>query len=34
MDLHPGSPADFARHLKAEVAMWAKIIQSTGVKAD
>jgi tripartite-type tricarboxylate transporter receptor subunit TctC len=34
MDLHPGSPADFARHLKAEVAMWAKIIQTTGVKAE
>jgi len=34
LDLHPGSPADFARHLKAEVAMWAKIIQTTGVKAD
>lgn len=34
MDLHPGSPADFARHLNAEVAMRAKIIQTTGVKAD
>ncbi len=34
LDLHPGSPADFARHLKAEVAMWAKIIQTTGVKAE
>jgi len=34
MDVHPGSPADFARHLKAEVAMWAKIIKTTGVKAD
>ena len=34
IDLHPGSPADFARHLNAEVAMWAKIIRTTGVKAD
>jgi len=34
MDLHPGSPADFARHLKTEVAMWAKVIQVTGVKAE
>jgi tripartite-type tricarboxylate transporter receptor subunit TctC len=34
MDAHPGSPADFARHLKAEVAMWAKIVKTTGVKAD
>jgi hypothetical protein len=25
MDLHPGSPADFAKHVRAEVAMWAKI---------
>ncbi|MGH8699611.1 MAG: Bug family tripartite tricarboxylate transporter substrate binding protein [Burkholderiales bacterium] len=34
MDLHPGSPADFARHLRAEVAMWAKIVKTTGVKAE
>lgn len=34
MDLHPGSPADFARHVRAEVMMWAKIIQATGVKAE
>lgn len=34
LDLHPGSAADFARHLNAEVAMWAKIIRTTGVKAD
>jgi tripartite-type tricarboxylate transporter receptor subunit TctC len=34
MDLHPGSPADFTRDLKAEVAMWAKIVKVTGVKAD
>jgi tripartite-type tricarboxylate transporter receptor subunit TctC len=34
LDLHPGSSADFARHLNAEVAMWAKIIKTTGVKAD
>jgi tripartite-type tricarboxylate transporter receptor subunit TctC len=34
LDLHPGSPADFARHLKAEVAMWAKIVKITGVKVE
>ena len=34
MDLHPGSSADFARHVRAEVAMWAKIIKTTGVKAE
>ena len=34
MELHPGSVADFARHVRAEVAMWAKIIKITGVKAE
>jgi tripartite-type tricarboxylate transporter receptor subunit TctC len=34
LDLHPGSPADFSRHLKSEVAMWAKVIKVTGVKAE
>ncbi len=34
MDLHPGSPADFARRLKSEVAMWQKVVQITGVKAE
>jgi tripartite-type tricarboxylate transporter receptor subunit TctC len=34
MELHPGSVADFARHVRAEVAMWAKIIKTTGVKAE
>lgn len=34
MDMHPGSAADFARHVRAEVAMWAKIIKTTGVKAE
>ena len=34
MDLHPGSVADFARHIRAEVAMWAKIIKTTGVKVE
>ena len=34
MDLHPGSAADFARHLRAEVAMWAKIVKTTGVKVE
>jgi tripartite-type tricarboxylate transporter receptor subunit TctC len=34
MELHPGPVADFARHVRAEVAMWAKIIKITGVKAE
>lgn len=34
MDLHPGSPADFASRLKSEVAMWQKVVQITGVKAE
>lgn len=34
MDLHPGSPADFARHVRREVAMWAKIVKTTGVKVE
>jgi tripartite-type tricarboxylate transporter receptor subunit TctC len=34
MDLHPGSVADFAQHVRAEVAMWAKIVRTTGVKVE
>ncbi len=34
MDLHPGSVADFARHVRSEVAMWAKIVKTTGVKVE
>lgn len=34
MELHPGSAADFARYVRAEVALWAKIIKTTGVKAE
>ena len=34
MDLHPGSVADFTRHIRAEVAMWAKIVKTTGVKVE
>jgi tripartite-type tricarboxylate transporter receptor subunit TctC len=34
MELHPGSAGDFARHVRTEVAMWAKIIKTTGVKAE
>lgn len=34
MDLHPGSVADFARHVRTEVVMWAKIVKTTGVKVE
>jgi tripartite-type tricarboxylate transporter receptor subunit TctC len=34
MDMHPGSPADFARHVRAEVAKWAKMVKTTGVKLE
>lgn len=34
MDLHPGSPADFAKHVRAEVAKWAQIVKTSGVKAE
>lgn len=34
MDLHPGTPDDFRRYLQNEVAKWAKMISTTGVKLD
>jgi tripartite-type tricarboxylate transporter receptor subunit TctC len=34
MEMHPGSPADFARHVRAEVAKWAEMVKSTGVKVE
>jgi tripartite-type tricarboxylate transporter receptor subunit TctC len=34
MDIHPGSPADFNRYLKMEVAKWANMVNTTGVKVD
>jgi tripartite-type tricarboxylate transporter receptor subunit TctC len=34
MDTHPGSPADFNRYLRMEVAKWAKMVGTTGVKLD
>ena len=34
MDLHPGSAADFTRHVRAEVAKWAKMVKITGVKVE
>ena len=34
MDLHPGSPEDFRKYLNGEVAKWAKMIKTTGVRLD
>ena len=34
MDMHPGSPADFARFVRAEVEKWAKMVKITGVKLE
>jgi hypothetical protein len=34
MDIHPGSPADFSRYVKMEVAKWAKMVGTTAVKLD
>jgi tripartite-type tricarboxylate transporter receptor subunit TctC len=34
MDLHPGSPGDFARFVRAEVAKWAQMVKITGVKVE
>ena len=34
MDMHPGSPADFARFVRAEVAKWAEMVKVTGVKLE
>ena len=34
MDLHPGSPAEFAQYVNREVAKWAKMVGTTGVKVD
>jgi tripartite-type tricarboxylate transporter receptor subunit TctC len=32
MDIHQGSPADFRRYVQKEIASWAKMIKTTGVK--
>jgi tripartite-type tricarboxylate transporter receptor subunit TctC len=34
MDMHPGSPADFARFVRAEVEKWSKMVKVTGVKVE
>ena len=34
MQMHPGSPADFARFVRAEVDKWAKMVKITGVKVE
>ena len=34
MDMHPGTPEVFARHVRAEVANWAKMVKSTGVRLE
>lgn len=33
-DIHPGSAADFARFVRAEVAKWEKMVKLTGVKVE
>jgi tripartite-type tricarboxylate transporter receptor subunit TctC len=34
MQMHPGSPADFARFVRSEVEKWAKMVKITGVKVE
>ena len=34
MDMHPGSPADFSRFVRAEVDKWAKMVKITGVRVE
>lgn len=34
MEMDPGSPADFARFVRAEVAKWAKMVKITGVTVE
>lgn len=34
MDVHTGSAADFTRYVQKEVANWAKMVKTTGVKVD
>jgi tripartite-type tricarboxylate transporter receptor subunit TctC len=34
MDRHPGSVAEFTRHVHSEVAKWAKMVKLTGVKVE
>jgi tripartite-type tricarboxylate transporter receptor subunit TctC len=34
MERHPGSVADFDRHVRSEVAKWAKMVKLTGVKVE
>jgi hypothetical protein len=34
MDVAPGSSAEFARFLRAEVAQWKKVAQAANVKAE
>jgi tripartite-type tricarboxylate transporter receptor subunit TctC len=34
MDIHHGSPADFAAYVRKEVANWAKMVRTTGVKVE
>jgi len=34
MELHGGSPQDYGRFIDAELARWAKVVKTSGIKLD
>lgn len=34
MDIAAGTPQDFARFMKAEIAKWAQVIKASGARVD